>query len=283
MEKCYQERINESRHYPSNTMKILAIVFSLVLSGSLLQAQSFVGIWQGTLLGSQDQSIQVASRLTLRQEGNNYLGNLVMWLPNGTEESYGIKAVLVNNILAGTATFPSDNTSYQIECVFQGDKLVVAVGLLTVPVMGGVFTKGQQSVRAPQMKKNEPSAVGSSDGLFRSNRLVGAWAHTRYYGSGEFYGSVRTTLIFYPDGRMASGSSSGNASLGGSSVSSTSDGIQIMEDVRWYSKGAEQIWLRYTGRGAGTDKLFAEYGISSDAQKILLYRNGGKQLYQRVQ
>ncbi|KAB7727956.1 hypothetical protein F5984_19560 [Rudanella paleaurantiibacter] len=252
-----------------------------LMSPDLMQAQSVVGTWQGTMTSPQNESVQVVSMLTLRQSGANYTGELVLQL-SGARETYTVSAAMQNNLLAGTATYPTDQTAYQFEAMLQNGKLVVGVGLLNIPVMGGVFTKvAKTAATGSSAKPAGTTAGGGPDGLPRNSRLVGAWAHTRYYGSGEFYGSVRTTLFFYPDGRIGSGDSSGNASMGGSSVSSNSDGVQILEGVRWYTKGSDQIWIRNVGGGA--DRLYAEYGMATDGQKMLLYRNGGKQIYYRTQ
>lgn len=263
-------------------MRIICFVLILFLmSSDLIQAQSVVGTWQGTMTSPQNESVQVLSTLTIRQAGTAYAGELVLQL-NGARETYTVSAAMQNNLLVGTATYPANQTAYQLEAMLQNGQLIVGIGLLNIPAMGGVFNKVAKTAAAgSSAKPGGTSAGGGPDGLPRNSRLVGVWAHTRHYGSGEFYGSVRTTLIFYPDGRIGSSDSSGNASLGGSSVSSNSEGVQILEGVRWYTKGTEQIWIRNVGGGG--DRLYAEYGMAADGQKMLLYRNGGKQIYYRAQ
>lgn len=246
---------------------------------SLGLAQSVVGTWQGAMTLPQNESVQLPATLVLRQAGDACTGELTVEL-NGTRETYAVQASRQQNRLMGTATYPEQRAVYQFEAMPQAGKLLVGVGLPNGAAMGGVFTRQTASTA---QRPGPPSGLAGpdrADGLPRNNRLVGAWAHSRYYGSGDFYGSVRTTLVFYPDGRLGSGESSASAGMGGSSVSSDSEGVQVLEGVRWYTKAPEQIWIRAVGGGA--DRLYAEYGMSADGQKILLYRNGGKQLYKRI-
>jgi hypothetical protein len=262
-------------------------VSTLILIGIIVQlaakAQTFSGTWRGSLGSTQNQGVFMPATLTFGLSGRRVTGTLLIE-NNGVNEKYIVEGTVQDNQAAGAVSYPTDGSTFQFEGVIQNSQLILVIGLLGLPVLTGTFSQpgsapvfNQTETKSPLYSKAAPA---NADGLPRNQRLAGSWVYTRRYSSGEFYGSTRTILIFYPDGRLGSGST-GNASLGSNSVNSSSDGIDIMQGVRWYSKG-EQIWLRQPGKGAASDQLFSEFGMATDGQKIMLYRNGGKQLYERL-
>jgi hypothetical protein len=263
------------------------ILFFVIYSAGL-SAQSFSGVWHGKIATAQDQTVSMPATITFRLSGSQLTGNMILQ-NDGVSEHYTLAGTVQGKQAVGSVTYPTDGSVFQFEGLLQNNQFVMAIGLLGVPVLAGTFARPINSPNQPikqgpattTPRPNAPPTSVSADGLPRNQRLAGAWGYTRRYSSGDFYGSTRTVLIFFPDGRMGNGGSSGNASLPNSSVSSTADGIEVWQGVRWYTKG-EQIWLRYAGKGSAADQLYSEFAMTMNGQTMMLYRNGGKQLYERV-
>lgn len=246
-------------------------------------AQPFSGNWQGTLASPQNQAHSYPSTLALRVDGAKVTGTILMQ-GTGVTDTYVLQGSIQGNQAAGTATYPTDGTVFQFEAMITNGQLIMAIGQNKVASMAGTFVRADNSTTGqrkaePTVSKNVPA-----DGLARNTRLTGTWATTSYYGSSGFSSSVRTTLIFFPDGRMGSGGSSANASYegagGSSNVNSSGNGVEVAEGVSWYTKG-DQIWLHATRKNI-PDEVFGKFSIADNGRNMLLYRGNGKKIYERV-
>ncbi|MBO0938155.1 hypothetical protein J2I47_16505 [Fibrella sp. HMF5335] len=264
------------------TQRLVALWF-ILSSPPSLQAQKLVGSWQGTLVLSQNAVMTFPATITFRLNSAQLTGTLVMQA-QGVAETYTLQGTTQNDQAAGTATYPKDGAVFQFEALLTNEQLAFGVGLNNAPIMAGTFKRaGQASV--PNQLKNALPPNTATDGLARNARLVGVWATTSTYQSGaDFYGSTRSTLVFFADGRLGSGGSSANASYSGnagsSSGNSSGGGVTVAEGVRWYTKG-DQIWLHATQQKV-PDELYGRFSMAENGENMLLYRGNGKKLYERV-
>ncbi|MFN3848850.1 MAG: hypothetical protein ACK4NY_05460 [Spirosomataceae bacterium] len=253
-------------------MKNITIIF-LVFINQMVFAQSFEGIWVGTVSG-QNGSVQ--SELTIKNLTNNQISGELVVFSGAEKDSYSLKSNTTGSNALGKLTY-KDGTTFDCSMSLVNGQIQQKILYQGQVILQGVFTK---------KGANQPQNVVTKDNLFRDTKLVGRWTYSENYSSsGGFYGGTQSTIVLNADGTVDDGGATSYASGGGNSVMNKGGENQMITQLkalnaRWFTKGNIFCW-RITIDGKTTDVENSKYYIENGALLMTDLKTGKKTLYQK--
>lgn len=160
-------------------MKSLFILFLMIYSAGGY-AQTLAGIWRGSLVSTQNQTVSIPTTLALSSTGNQLTGSLMLQ-NNGVNEKYSLAGTVQGEQAAGTVTYSVDNSVFEFELVRQNGQVEIAIGLVGTPVLYGKFERAATSpgrTAALEQRATTPAnlkalgVAGQWEQAFRGRRLI---------------------------------------------------------------------------------------------------------------
>lgn len=253
-------------------MKKITILLLFLIS-QMLSAQSFEGVWTGTISG-QNGSLQ--AELAIKNATNSQFGGELVIFAGNEKDSYTLKGNAVGNIASGKLTY-KDGTVFDCSMNFANGQIQQKISYQGQVILQGLFAKKGTNI---------PQNANSKDNLFRDPKLVGSWVYSENYSSnGGFYGGVQSTIVLNADGSIDDGGATSYASGGGNSVMNKGNENQMIAQLkalnaRWFTKGNIFYW-RITVNGKTSDVENSKYYIENGALLMTDLKTGKKTLYQK--
>jgi hypothetical protein len=224
--------------------------------------------------------------LELTQESGALAGRLAVGA-----HRYDLEGVVAQGIGRGRMVYQGDGTRFQFAVTRAGAAVTLHTRMFVlgvpVDVPPMVFRRaGSAGAQAADLAAT-PGEVGQARGRDaglaaeegeRDRRLVGSWAHSSSYTSGDFSAATRTEIHLLPDGRVVEG---GSRVVGGGASGSFDSGGGGRGRVTAHWRTQDRI-LYLRDASGGPWNALARYGLTDDGSTAMLtYGNGSKKLWHR--
>lgn len=251
-----------------NFRALLAITTLIISMSTLAAGQStspLSGIYTGDIAGT-------AATLQLERSGNSINGAI-----DAGGYGYRLSGSVNGNSGSGTLQDPQTGASMPFEIIEQGGAVTISISAADAQGQSQrinfQFSRGQGGT-GPSAGAMNPGNQSAQTNVERDPALIGSWAYSDTYNSGDFSATTRLYMQIAADGSYAYGSgevTAGTGSVyGGSGSGNTSYG-------QWRTEGGI-VYIMETGSSQWVP--YARYYVEGNSMMFTL-NNGDRQVWQR--
>jgi hypothetical protein len=264
--------LNERPKQKNMQMKIALFIIVIWIKVTTISAQqSWTGTYTGTL--DRDQII-----LTLTTTGKNAMSGTM----TDSANKYDVNGTYKGNTFTGTANEKTLGLTFEMMATLNGNTMQTT---LILDVFGSkekmeiLFTK--KATETKSLNIADKTVKSPVDGKSRDPQVIGTWVKESNYNSGygfnDSYGSMSVSekMEFLADGSMSDGGSSAHVSGSNYAGNSTSNQVNKIEGLSWYTSN-KKIYLVATQNQQSQTIELGKYFIENN--KMLITGTNGEKL-----